>query len=50
MLIATFYERFSVIMHFIIMSKFFLSGVMCPVSFLRDAAALLSKINAGLIP
>lgn len=47
-LIATFYESFesfSVIMNFIVMPMFFLSGAMYPVRLLPDAAAMLSKIN-----
>ncbi|HMK43340.1 MAG TPA: ABC transporter permease [Dissulfurispiraceae bacterium] len=47
-LIATFYESFesfSVIMNFIVMPMFFLSGAMYPVRLLPDAVAMLSKLN-----
>lgn len=47
-LIATFYESFesfSVIMNFIIMPMFFLSGAMYPVHLLPDTAAALSRLN-----
>jgi ABC-2 type transport system permease protein len=46
--LATFYESyesFSVIMNFIIMPMFFLSGAMYPVKLLPDALKLVSKIN-----
>lgn len=46
--IATFYESyesFSVIMNFIIMPMFFLSGAMYPVKMLPDVLKLISKIN-----
>lgn len=47
-LIATFYdsyESFSVIMNFIVMPMFFLSGAMYPVKLLPDALAVAAKIN-----
>ncbi|UCD36173.1 MAG: ABC transporter permease [Nitrospiraceae bacterium] len=47
-LLATFYdsyESFSVIMNFIVMPMFFLSGAMYPVKLLPDALALAAKIN-----
>jgi ABC-2 type transport system permease protein len=47
-LIAIFYESFesfSVIMNFIVMPMFFLSGAMYPVQLLPDVLAVLTKIN-----
>lgn len=47
-LIATFYENlesFSVIMNFIVMPMFFLSGAMYPVKLLPDILRFLTKIN-----
>jgi ABC-2 type transport system permease protein len=46
--LATFYESyesFSVIMNFIVMPMFFLSGAMYPVKLLPDALKLVSKLN-----
>jgi ABC-2 type transport system permease protein len=46
--LATFYESyesFSVIMNFIIMPMFFLSGAMYPVKLLPDILRIVSKIN-----
>jgi ABC-2 type transport system permease protein len=46
--LATFYESyesFSVIMNFIVMPMFFLSGAMYPVKLLPDALRMVSKIN-----
>jgi ABC-2 type transport system permease protein len=46
--LATFYESyesFSVIMNFIIMPMFFLSGAMYPVKLLPDILKLISKLN-----
>jgi len=47
-LLASFYESyesFSVIMNFIVMPMFFLSGAMYPVKLLPDVLKVLSKLN-----
>jgi ABC-2 type transport system permease protein len=47
-LLATFYESyesFSVIMNFIVMPMFFLSGAMYPVKLLPDALKIVSRVN-----